>query len=97
MALSSLSVCKLDASSCTLFKSLIKYLVEPTMLLLAAFAVVVFLWGMVQFLWHAREGKGLDEGKMHMLWGVIGLFIIFASYAIIAFIENTVVGLSGAS
>lgn len=90
-----MSTCALDAASCVLFKALITYLLNPVMLLLAGAAAVYFLWGMVEFLNHMREGKGLDDGKRHMIYGIAGLFVIVCAYAIIQFIQNTIIQLGG--
>jgi len=58
-------------------------IVNPIILLLAASAFVAFLWGVFQFIAHAGdEGKRL-EGRNAILWGLIGLVIIFGAYGII--------------
>lgn len=90
-----MSTCALDAASCVLFKALITYLLNPALLLMTGAAAVYFLWGMVQFLLQMREGKGLDDGKRHMIFGIFGLFVMISAYAIIQFIQNTIIGLSG--
>ena len=58
-------------------------IVNPIILLLAASAFVVFLWGIFEFIAHAGdEGKRAD-GKKAILWGLVGLVIIFGAYGII--------------
>lgn len=54
-------------------------------------AVVAFLFGMVQFIWAARNGdagKGVENGKQFMLWGLIALFVMFSVWGIIKFTQG---------
>lgn len=90
-----MSNCNLDAASCALFRGLIVNLLNPAMLLLTGVAALYFLYGMVVFLVKMSNGEDPKEGKQHMIWGIIGLLIMVAAYAIIVFIQNTVVGLGG--
>lgn len=60
-------------------------------------AVVAFFWGIVQFIWAARNGDagdGVKNGKQFMLWGLIALFVMFSVWGIIQFAQG-VFGLSG--
>jgi len=63
------------------------------MLLLTGVAGLVFVWGLVEFLWALRKGDNPKKGQDHMIWGLIGLFIMVASWAIIQVIQRTVIGL----
>lgn len=59
--------------------------------LMFALAVVAFLWGMVQFIWNARNGdsgKDMENGKQFMIWGLIGLFVMFSVWGIIKFAQK---------
>ena len=58
-------------------------IVNPIILLLSAAAFVVFLWGLFQFVAHAGDETKRKEGKDAILWGLIGLAIIFGAYGII--------------
>jgi succinate dehydrogenase/fumarate reductase cytochrome b subunit len=59
-------------------------------------AVVAFFFGVVQFIWASREGKGpeMDKGKQFMLWGLIALFVMFSVWGIVKFAQN-VLGIQG--
>jgi len=57
--------------------------VNPIILLLSAGAFVVFLWGVFQFIAHAADRTKRGEGRQAILWGLIGLVVIFGSYGII--------------
>ena len=58
-------------------------IINPIILLLSAVAFVVFLWGLFQFIWHAGDEAKRVEGRKAILWGIIGLVIIFGAYGII--------------
>jgi len=58
-------------------------IVNPIILLLAACAFVVFLWGVFEFIAHAGDEAKRSEGKKAIMWGIIGLVIIFGAYGII--------------
>ena len=66
----------------------IQYVINPAMQLLFAAALFYFMWGMMMFLWSLDEGEH-TEGKQHMLWGVIGMFIMVSVWGIIQIIENS--------
>lgn len=61
----------------------ITQIVNPIILLLAAAAFVVFVWGVFTFIRDAGDEGKRAEGKNAILWGVIGLVIIFGAYGII--------------
>ncbi|MCR4276082.1 MAG: hypothetical protein NUV90_01725 [Candidatus Parcubacteria bacterium] len=58
-------------------------IIDPIILLLAAVAFVVFLWGVFEFIAHAGDETKRKEGKSAILWGLVGLVIIFGAYGII--------------
>ncbi|MBU6388674.1 hypothetical protein KGQ72_02290 [Patescibacteria group bacterium] len=57
-------------------------IIDPLILLLAASAFVVFLWGVFEFIAHAGDEAKRAEGKSAILWGLVGLVIIFGAYGI---------------
>jgi TRAP-type C4-dicarboxylate transport system permease small subunit len=63
--------------------------VNPIILLLTAIAFVVFLWGVFEFIANAGEATKRAEGKSAILWGLVGLVIIFGVYGIINLALNT--------
>ena len=81
----------------TLANNLTRVIINPLIALLFAAGLLVFVWGLVEFLWGQSLGgeHGKEEGKQHMLWGIIGMFIMAAAYTLLAFIaSNTCGGLS---
>ena len=58
-------------------------IINPIILLLAAVAFVVFLWGVFEFIAHAGNETERTKRKEAILWGLVGLVIIFGAYGII--------------
>ena len=55
-----------------------------------AFSLLVFLWGVFQMIAHAGDSDARSTGQQHVLWGVIGIFIMVTVYGIIRFIASSV-------
>lgn len=67
-----------------------KFIINPTLTLLFAVAFIIFFWGLAQLIQHTGEGgEGLEKGKKNMLYGLIGLVIMFGVYGIINFALGT--------
>ncbi len=62
---------------------------NPAIGVIFALAGLLFVWGILQFLWGLQEGKVNDEGKQHMLWGVVGMLIMVSVFGIISLLSNT--------
>jgi hypothetical protein len=58
-------------------------IINPLILLLSAGAMVVFVWGVFEFILHAGDASKREEGRQAIFWGVIGFVIIFGAYGII--------------
>lgn len=57
--------------------------IEPFIGLLMVLATVVFIWGVIEFVNSEGAEKGRTQGKNHMLWGILGLFIMSATAGIL--------------
>ena len=67
----------------TFLGKVVVQIINPIILLLAAVAFVVFLWGVFEFIVHAGDASKREEGRNAILWGLVGLGIIFGAYGII--------------
>ncbi len=54
-------------------------------------ALVYFLYGVMKFIYTTKNGgeKSMKEGSSHLLWGTIGLTIMFTAVSLTYFIGNT--------
>ena len=66
-----------------------KYIVNPALKLLFGAALVIFLYGMFEFISGAENEEKRVQGKQHMIRGVIGMFIMVAAIGIINLITAT--------
>ncbi len=66
-----------------------RYIINPIIVLLFAGALVYFLFGVFQFVLNLDDPGEREIGKAHMIWGVVGMFIMFAVFAILSLIQNT--------
>jgi len=73
----------------SLFQKIFTNIIDPAIYLIAALAVVYFLWGMFTFIQNADNPEKRKDGYMHMLWGIIGLFIMVSAKGIINIILKT--------
>ncbi|MBX2866719.1 hypothetical protein KTR10_02065 [Candidatus Kaiserbacteria bacterium] len=62
----------------------------PLITLLTSVAIVIFLWGAFEFISKAESDEAHTNGKRHMLWGIIGLFVMLTAYTILRLAANTV-------
>lgn len=64
-------------------------IINPILALLFAAGLLYFMWGVTMFIWKSDSDEARRDGAKHMLWGVIGMFIMVAVGGIIKIIENT--------
>lgn len=69
---------------------LVTVIVNPLIQLMFAAALVYFLWGVVKYIKDADSESAREEGRRHILWGLVGLFIMVAVYGIILVVRRTV-------
>ena len=64
-------------------------IINPIILLMFAFALVYFLYGVFEFVRDADSEDGREKGRQAIMWGVIGMFIMIACFGIIRVVLNT--------
>lgn len=52
-------------------------------------ALVVFLFGVMEFIRNPADKEKRERGRQHMLWGVIGFLIMFTVFGIINLLVRT--------
>ncbi len=74
----------------TLIQNILDNIVNPIVTLMLAVALIVFLWGVFQFVRNAESSEERRTGGFHMMWGAIGLFIMVTAYGILNLILGTI-------
>ena len=54
--------------------------------ILFALAFLVFFWGLSKFILHSGNEADVKKGKDYMLWGILALFLLITSLAIVNFL-----------
>ncbi len=65
-------------------------ILNPLIVLLFAIALIVFLWGVFEFVRKADDESAREEGRRSMMWGIIGMFIMFGVFGIIRILLTSV-------
>jgi hypothetical protein len=78
----------LPASIRPTYDAILTYAVDPAIALVFVLGLGVFIWGLFEFLWNFNKGDHSQDGKKHMLYGIIGMFIMAGSYAIVRLIAS---------
>ena len=78
------------ASSIPLLENIKVRILNPLIALLMTTALLAFLYGGAEFVRNAASEDGREKGKQHMLWGIIGLFIMVSAIGLVNFICRAV-------
>lgn len=70
--------------------SLQREIINPLITLIALAAFVLFIYGVVEFIRNGDNEEKRRVGQQHMIWGVIGLVIVFGAQAIVRVLMATV-------
>ncbi len=70
--------------------------VETLTALLIGVAVVVFFWGIVNYVMAGADEEKRASGRNLMVYGIIGLFVMVAVWGLVNFLGNTLnIGIGG--
>ncbi len=64
-------------------------IISPAILIVLALGFLLFVYGLVEFLWNLNTGGDNKEGKQHMMWGIVGILVMFSVYGILDLLDNT--------
>ena len=43
----------------------------------------MFIYGIVEYIWSADNEEKVEVGKKHMIWGIVGIFVMLGVYGIL--------------
>ncbi|MEI7765240.1 MAG: hypothetical protein WCI93_01495 [bacterium] len=67
-----------------------QHIINPIILFLFALALLFFLYGIVEFISNQENEEKKTTGKMHMIWGIVGITIMMSVWALLSIILNTI-------
>lgn len=65
------------------------FILTPLIYLFFALALILFLYGVFEFIKNSNDPEERKKGGQHILWGVVGMAIMFSVYGLINLILNT--------
>lgn len=65
-------------------------IVNPIIYFIFALALMYFLYGVIVFIMNADDETARNTGKKHILWGIVGLFIMVSVYGILGIVLGTI-------
>ena len=66
-----------------IINKVILQIINPLIPVLIGIGLIVFFWGIIQFVLNADSEEKRATGKQHMIWGIIGMFIMVSVWGII--------------
>jgi hypothetical protein len=75
------------------FASLVNQLIP----LALAVALLVFFWGLIQYIWKSPSSEGHQKGVQTMVAGIVGLFFMVSVWGIVSILNRTFGVSSGGS
>ena len=66
---------------------------NPLIKLMFAVALLLFMYGLVEFMLNRGDTEAVEKGKIHMIWGVIGFAVMVSVFGIINFLVKFIDGL----
>jgi len=67
---------------------IISEIINPLITILMVLATVMFLWGVMQMITSSDNEEKRSQGKKHIMWGIVGLFIMVSVWGIIQILCN---------
>ncbi len=69
-------------------------LVQYGTIIVAALALLAFMFGLMKFIFRAGDPGKKAEGKSIMVWGIIALFVMVSLWGIIEFMQHDLLGVT---
>ncbi|MFH0755519.1 MAG: hypothetical protein V1910_02535 [bacterium] len=69
--------------------NLVNCFLDPIIILLVSFSILLFLWGVLRFIMSSGDEKNKTGGKEFMFWGIIGLFVIVSLWGLVSIFQQT--------
>ena len=61
----------------------------PLIALLLGIAFLYFIYGCAQYIINAASDQAREEGKKHIMYGLIGMVVMLSAYALLTLAVNT--------
>jgi uncharacterized membrane protein YdjX (TVP38/TMEM64 family) len=78
-----------EANIVSLMASINRVIINPLITFLFALAIIYFIYGLAKYLLSPDNEEIRKTSKQHMLWGVVGMFIMVAVFGIMNILLTT--------
>ncbi len=79
-----------DATVNSVVGKIVDNVVYPAIILMFGLAVLMFIWGMINFFKGGDDPAAREQGQRHILWGIIGMAIMVSVFGIIRLVASSV-------
>ena len=69
---------------------IVSAIVAPVLWFVFTLAVVLFIWGAAGLILNKDNPDKRTDSQNHILWGLVGMFIMLSAYGIIRFVASTI-------
>ncbi len=69
---------------------IVSVILVPIVELVFATAVLLFVWGAAGLILHREDSDERARSWRHILWSLVGMFIMISCYGIIRIVANTI-------
>lgn len=76
-------------SGAQLLENFTTYIINPAILVVFTAGFFLFVYGLVQFMLDLDKGANREQHIQHMIWGVVGMFVMASVYGILTLLDNT--------
>lgn len=73
-----------------LLPKIIDNIVMPLLQIFFVATIFIFIWGLFGFFKGGDDADARTTSRNHILWGVVGIFIMVSVYGIIRFVASSV-------
>ena len=83
-------------TSITTVSNSLKTLINSVFPFLFALATLYFFWGLIEFIRSSGDVKKHEEGRTHMIYGIVAIAVMASVFGLVNWIQGTL-GLGGES
>lgn len=69
--------------------------IQSVLGLVGVIALVMFIWGGMQWMLSGGDSKKVQSGKDTLIWALIGLVVIFTAYTLVSTLIKTITSQAG--
>lgn len=63
-------------------------LINKVIPILVGLALVIFFWGLIQYIYESGDAHGHSRGRELIIWGLVALFVMVSVWGILALMKE---------